>query len=163
MVSYPNMKSGGKRKIGMVMVSALALGTGLLSAAESTPTPASGEQAPATSPEPPSGGWQQKLADLLKRDSDLNKKIDQLDQAIRQKHDDLARSLAKELQSERSSFHRDLQQVKDAVQSGVRGAAQSLGKGAGQIKDEAAKLQEALERAGQPEKAAPAPPPPAQP
>lgn len=149
--------------MGMVMVSALAVGTGLLFAAEPAPTPAAGGEAPASAPANPFGGWQQKLADLLKRDSDLNKKIDQLDQAIRQKHDDLARSLAKELQNERTAFHRDLQQVKDSLQSGVRGAAQSLGKGAGQIKDEAAKLQEALERAsrqGAPDSTPPAAPQP---
>ncbi|MGD9896776.1 MAG: hypothetical protein AB7T14_06865 [Candidatus Methylacidiphilaceae bacterium] len=148
-----------KRRMILVMSLAFLAGAWFLSAAE----PPSGSEAPAAPPANSPTSWQDKLADLLKRDSDLNKKIDQLDQAIRQKHDDLARSLAKELQSERSAFHRDLQQVKDGVQTGIRGAAQSLGKGASQIKEEVAKLQDALERASQQEASPKTPPPPAQP
>ena len=125
--------------------------------------PPAGADAPAAAPTNAPSSWQEKLADLLKRDSELNKKVDQLDQAIRQKHDALARSLAKELQTERSAFHRDLQQMKETVQTGIRGAAQSLGKGAGQVKEEAAKLQEALERAGRQEGAAESPPSSSQP
>ncbi|WP_018291797.1 hypothetical protein [Verrucomicrobium sp. 3C] len=139
-----------KKRTIIVLALALLSRSGFLRAAE---LPA-GTDAPAATPTDAPSSWQDKLADLLKRDSELNKKVDQLDQAIRQKHDDLARSLAKELQTERSAFHHDLQQVKDALQNGIRGAAQSLGQGAGQIKEEATKLQEALERAAQQEGAA---------
>ncbi|MDD4932591.1 MAG: hypothetical protein PHO89_03900 [Methylacidiphilaceae bacterium] len=134
-----------KKRTMTVMGLSLLCAAGFLRAAE----PPTGTEAPAAPPTSAPGSWQDKLADLLKRDSEFHKKVDQLDQAIRQKHDALARSLAKELQTEHSAFHRDLQQVKDAVQTGIHGATQSLGKGAGQIKEEAAKLQEALERAGQ--------------
>ncbi|QSR84725.1 hypothetical protein [Methylacidimicrobium sp. B4] len=147
------------KKIVMVLVLALLSGGRLFSATE----PATGGDAPTPPPETPPSSWQERLADLLKRDSDLNRKIDQIDQAIRQKHDDLARSLTKELQNERSAFHRDLQQMKSSVQSGIRNAAQSLGKGAGQLKDEAAKLQEALERASKEGAPARAPAAPAEP
>ncbi|WP_202214286.1 hypothetical protein [Methylacidimicrobium sp. AP8] len=125
-------------------------GASALSAADSAPE--------GSAPGNPPKSWQEKLADLVKRDSDLNRKIDQIDQAIRQKHDDLARSLAKELHNERSAFHRELQEVKDSVQSGIRDAARSLGKGAGQLKEEAAKLQDALEQASRSGQAAPAGP-----
>jgi len=137
-----------------VVALGLLFQAGYLHAAE----PPAGTDAPPATPTNTPSSWQEKLADLVKRDSELNKKVDQLDQAIRQKHDALARSLAKELQTERSAFHRDLQQMKETVQTGIRGAAQSLGRGAGQVKEEAAKLQEALERAGQQEGAANQPP-----
>ncbi|WP_142525157.1 hypothetical protein [Methylacidimicrobium cyclopophantes] len=141
----------GRTVLGMGV--AFFLGMGALRAGE----PPAGDNPPTSPSANPPSSWQERLADLLKRDSELNGKIDQLDQAIREKHDELARSLAKELRNERSAFHQDLKQMKEALQAGIRGAAKSLGKGAGQIKEEAAKLQEALDRAAQQKETAPAP------